>query len=100
MRPSRCDLSSSKAAVEMLVSALALEEADNGVKVLAVRPGLVQTAMVDTLEASLNALGPSQRQFLAETRRAEPYMAAERIVALLLGETNSPTGSTVDLTYE
>jgi len=92
----------SKAALEMLVTVLSLEEKDRatGVRVVAVRPGLVDTGMVGRLEEKVERLGRAQHEFLRDTPRAEPFMAAEQIVAVLFGCTSEQSGSIIELYYD
>lgn len=76
------------------MAVLAREEPE--VRVLGVRPGFVDTAMVAHLEANMPVLGPDQHAYYQETPRAQPWEAAEHIVGLLLDE-GTASGSTVDL---
>lgn len=80
--PSMAPYSCSKAALNTFCQVLALEEP--GVTVVAVKPGLVDTAMVGILEAQKDMLGAAQKKFIEESERLDPWIPAENIAKILL----------------
>ena len=75
----------SKAAVDRFSEALSLEEADNGLQVHAVAPGLVDTAMQETIRATSAENFPQVDKFhqmKAQNRFNSPAFVAQELLAL------------------
>jgi NAD(P)-dependent dehydrogenase (short-subunit alcohol dehydrogenase family) len=63
-QPGRAAYSASKAAVDRLSEALAAEEADAGIRVPAVAPGVVDTTMQETIRGVDERVWPDRERFV------------------------------------
>lgn len=78
--------SSSKAAVDMLTRCVAIEEADIGLRALAVAPGIVDTDMQELIRAASPDDFPEKHRFVRlaqEGKFSTPSFVAERLLELL-----------------
>jgi NAD(P)-dependent dehydrogenase (short-subunit alcohol dehydrogenase family) len=87
-----------KAAVDQLTRVVALEEADHGLSVYALAPGLVDTDMQATIRAADEVSFPEVNRFrraAKEHRFNSPAWVAEHILALAFGEKRQRPDSVV-----
>ncbi|MER5969539.1 SDR family oxidoreductase [Streptomyces sp. NPDC002055] len=89
------DYAASKGAVDTFTTGLALEVADEGIRVNAVRPGFIRTG----IHADGGDPGRVERlaRNLPMRRGGEPEEVAEAVVWLLSGRSSYVTGSFIDL---
>ncbi len=85
-----------KTALVRLTETLAGELAGTGVRVFAVAPGVVHTALVDAAAAD-PWVGPHFRRLLAEGRVVPPERAAALVVALASGAADALSGRYLDI---
>jgi NAD(P)-dependent dehydrogenase (short-subunit alcohol dehydrogenase family) len=85
------DYAASKAAVDVLTAALALEVADDGVRVVGIRPGLIDTDI--HAPGRLDRLVPQ----VPMARAGRPEEVAEAIRWLMSDGASYVTGSTLDV---
>lgn len=88
------DYAASKGAIDSLTVGLAREVAGDGIRVNAVRPGLIETEMNTQNMERLNRLVPTVP--MGRSGRADEV--AEAIVWLLSDQASYVTGSTIDVT--
>lgn len=85
----------SKAAVDALSIALAQEEADAGLRVRAVAPGVVDTGMQKAIRASTPDAFPRHEQFVrmkADEAFNSPAFVADHLLRLAFGDDPDPDG--------
>lgn len=89
------DYAASKGAVDTFTTGLALEVADEGIRVNAVRPGFIRTA-IHASGGDPDRVARLERS-LPMKRGGDPEEVAEAVVWLLSGKASYVTGSFIDL---
>lgn len=89
------DYAASKGAVDTFTTGLALEVADEGIRVNAVRPGFIRTA-IHASGGDPDRVARLERN-LPMKRGGDPEEVAEAVVWLLSGQASYVTGSFIDL---
>lgn len=89
------DYAASKAAVDAMTTGLALEVADDGIRVNAVRPGLIETTFMPAAASPDECSGWPPRCRCAEV--ATPRRWPRRILWLLSERASFVTGAFVDV---
>lgn len=94
--PSMAAYTCSKSALNSLCQVVAMEEPE--INVVGVRPGLVDTGMVELLVEKRDRLSEEQGKFLEENERVEAWIPAERIGNLVLSKQRDLSGKIIDYT--
>ena len=92
-QPGRAAYSASKAAVDRLSEALAAEEADAGIRVHAVAPGVVDTTMQETIRGVDERVWPDRERFVHLHRQGKltsPGHVADWLAAIAFDPVHRP----------
>lgn len=91
----QCNYAAAKAGLEALTRSLAIEVAPRGVRVNAVAPGLIETAMTKSIR---DAAGPELLRQIPMRRFGDPLEVARAVTFLASSEASYITGTTLHVT--